>query len=399
MIRLAYPVMFLLLTFSGAIRNLTESEVMKQALFCLPLLLPGITWALLASTRSGKFPASPRSLPAYLFLLALMAANPLNTSLLHGLAGWLLHSAFWLILGNHLNSPKTPATSWLIPAFAVSCLVQIVTGTVQYLDSAQMLFIPLPESVDVPVNGLVGNALRATGTFSHTSGFAAFGVFSVFPACYFLKRDRIGAGMLTALSGLYICLISGSRYAALAFLFVLALYSCFELPFRRQFSLLLLAAGICLILLLKPAFPDPAGVFGILAVPLQNFMARVDASQAELNTRVIADLTDPIAREFPFRLLGAGLGSTYQGMNGSYGTSTLIRMYPNEGELFRLVLEGGWLLLLGRFILLAALLGRLSFTRPFAAGLFLLLGFFSPLSFNCYSSIYLALGLVLIDSP
>ena len=96
-------------------------------------------------------------------------------------------------------------------------------------------------------------------------------------------------------------------------------------------------------------------------------------------------------------LFGIGLGSSYQGATGIFGTSNLITTYGYlEDEAERIVVEGGFLLYFFRLFVFIAFLRILGI--PFWTK-FLIFALFSGamLTFNIYLGIFFALGLIWVD--
>jgi hypothetical protein len=196
---------------------------------------------------------------------------------------------------------------------------------------------------------------------------------------------------------MYICLLSGSRAAFISFFTITGLFLVFEpvgthwLRLARYPALLILLYG------LNQLANDPLKMDARFFGPVANFAARYTGGQEEFTRRLGADLTELVDGHFPLSMTGTGLGSTYQGINGLYGASPILKTVPFEGELFRLIIEGGYLLLVSRFLMLAILLAQFRFSAAFKSGVYILFGLFSSLVFNPYSAVFLAAGLILLD--
>ena len=99
-----------------------------------------------------------------------------------------------------------------------------------------------------------------------------------------------------------------------------------------------------------------------------------------------------------YGLFGVGLGSTYQGANALFGVSAAVKEHPvNEDELDRIVLEGGFILLALKIVLMVLLVRNSCINKLYLSVYLILVILFVPIVFNIYNSIYLFLGLALLD--
>ena len=118
----------------------------------------------------------------------------------------------------------------------------------------------------------------------------------------------------------------------------------------------------------------------------------------EESLRILGDFVELINFRGNYPLLGVGLGSTYQGANKLYGTSPYVLEYGFfESELIRIVLEGGFLLLIARITITIFLINQTFIPKSGKFILIVVLIFFFPVVFNVYNATFAALGIILLD--
>ena len=87
--------------FAGAIRKwLLQGGIISNVLLLGHVILPWVYYALAAGNRRKYFPL----LALFGGILLLMAVNPLNLTVYHGIFGLLLHLGFWLIGFHYLEN-------------------------------------------------------------------------------------------------------------------------------------------------------------------------------------------------------------------------------------------------------------------------------------------------------
>lgn len=92
------------------------------------------------------------------------------------------------------------------------------------------------------------------------------------------------------------------------------------------------------------------------------------------------------------------MGSTYQGANKLFGTSPYVLEYGFfESELTRVILEGGYLLLITRAFVIVYLIKQLFIPVNAKIVIGIVLFFFYSSIFNIYNAVFAAMGIILID--
>jgi len=195
--------------------------------------------------------------------------------------------------------------------------------------------------------------------------------------------------------------MSGSRGATGSYLLVCggAIVSEYRsLNFRGFFSRLIIPGILLyLFLLLKGQF----GFEGTAFEAYQNFDKRREQlkESGEEQRRILWDYRDLSEFRGKYPLLGMGLGSTYNGANAIFGTSDYVKEYGYyENELTRLVLEGGFILLVLKMIMVIYFASRLYL--PFIGKIIVCMitcSVIVPIVFNVYYSYLIFIGIVLID--
>ena len=149
--------------------------------------------------------------------------------------------------------------------------------------------------------------------------------------------------------------------------------------------------------LINFASGDPLNILDTFGSSVDNFEERSAGSDESWTDRAFEAIGQLKNYNGPSPLFGVGLGATYQGANALFGFNPLLYNVGWEGEAKRIVIEGGWTLLIMRFILLYYLVAKLRFNWIFKSYVVFLLVFAASIVFNTYSSFYFLLGLMLLD--
>lgn len=402
-IKLADNILILILitVCSGAVRKwVVDSSVVNNVILFVQFLYP--FW-LYFSVNKKEDKNLVFWLFSYGFVLLFFALNPLNLTLIHGILGILIHSVFWLMLFAHIqNSEILSFSNRFINTFLVIAVVEIGLASIQYVSSASdwVNRYAVAEGAESSNSAFVGDAVRATGSFSYIAGYSSFMFFYQFFVLFLLKtKPKSPWNVFWLIFGLYGTLLSGSRgalviYVTTTILFLVLEKTAFSTR-KTLFRNMFLITGILIVNFL---FNDPYGITSRFERTWDNFLNRWTSNSSEGEGRVFGVFDELINNNFEYSFIGAGLGSTYQGANAIAGTSPIISKQGYEGELFRLFLEGGWGLVVFRFVLLAFVLSRLRFSIFFKIYLFILIGFYTMLVYNIYNSIFIAISFILLDS-
>lgn len=391
---------FTLVTFSGAIRKwIIPSGILSNVILGVLLITP-----LLSLTFVEKNPKNDTEnyslFTFYIAALCLFSINPLNQSIYHSLFGFLIHLVFFsIILIYFKNKDGFNATKFSY--YVLICLIiEVVLGSIQSVSSGDSFINRYAVSEDSNVGAaLVGDAIRVTGTFSYIAGYSAFQYIALFTSFYLIKKgifkqySYIFLGMV-----FYGALISGSRGAVGFVALTSLLFLVLEVKIFSNSKTIFNILSISIILLVANFITgDALHISSRFNKSFDNFMSRAEGSEEEGQKRIFLDLNDVLFTNFDYKLTGIGLGATYQGANALFGTSPLLNNVTYEGEQFRLVLEGGYILFFFRLIVLWYFLSKLEFSKLFKIYLFLIISLIIPIVYNVYGAIYLALGLILLN--
>ena len=391
----------LLTTLSGAVRKwITTSGAVNNALLGLVLILPILLLfyknkdiELIENKKHAVF-------NVYFFFLIIFALNPLNATIYHGLLGFIIHLSFFSILVSYFKNHAKINTRFIIVVATGLLIFEIILGSIQYASPAESFINRYAVGEDTETGvALVGDAIRVTGTFSYIAGYSTFLFLGLFTVFYSIKTGLFKSyGYILLGLVVYGALISGSRGTVAFIVGTTIVFLTFEVKILLKPKVIvniLLISG--LLVITNFVAGDPLKITAKFERSYDNFASRTEGSQEEGKKRVFRDLDDIINSPFPYKISGIGLGSTYQGANALFGESALLSNITYEGELFRILIEGGFLLVILRIILLIYFLSILEFSFVFKVYLFFAINLLVPIVFNIYSSIFLGIGLILLN--
>ncbi len=395
---------FLFSTLSGAIRKwFIASDGLSNAILGIQLVVP--FGFLIFQTRKAVHTAFTSLLLIYTIVLFILAFNPMNETVFHGIFGIFIHLGFWFTCFFYLNNKNLFEPSKFLYLFLLVGIAELLLGFVQYtLPSTHFLNKYANEDAIADV-ATFGSVVRITGSFSYLGGFGSFMIFYAFMIWAMLRLHYSSFLVIFLYTlGLIGCFMSVSRTPTYMYITMglLMVYCEFGI---RNFGKLLAVLAIVV--------GGIVGIFYFLGNQLsfvqttinssyENFEKRRSSNQenGEEDRRIMGTLTDVIFFPGEYPTLGVGLGSTYQGATAVWGRSKYILEYPSwlEEEPERVVVEGGYLLLFLKIFLFIALYRKLRIPGIAKAVLFILVFLFVPIVFNTYNSTYLFLGLTLLDS-
>ncbi len=392
--------MLLITTLSGALRKwLSIPSALNNILVGLILLIPTLL-IFAISTNKYEQSSSKGLFNTYLFFLVLFAMNPLNQTIYHGLFGIMIHLLFFGILWAYQKNKISFIIERFIYVTLILFAIQIIIGSIQYSSPGDSFINRYAVDEESTAGAaLVGDAVRVTGTFSYIAGYGAFILLALFNSFYLIKKEIYPKyNFLILLSVFYGALLSGSRGTVGFVGLTIIMFFLFETKsfFNGKALFNTFIAGV-IFLFANTLIGDPLDIYVRVEKSYDNFMQRFDNSSEEGESRLTEDIYEAINGQYEYGLTGIGLGSTYQGANILFGQSPQAASIFYEGELFRTVIEGGYLLLLLRFILLFVLIKDLNFSVGFKIYLFFIIGLYCSIVFNIYSAIYLAMGLILLS--
>ncbi len=394
-----------LLTFlSGAIRKwVFTSGSVGNFILLIQLLLP-----FLISLKHNQFslPSRQKIFRFYIFYLIISSFNPLNHSLFHGLLGFVLYLGFWWLIIYYYENRHYIDIRPLIPTFIYFCSFEIALGFIQYqlpADHFLNKYAAIEQLGNDQVVASVGNAVRITGSFSYISGYTSFLIFAILFLWTLIRAGYNSKIIAFLFSGiLVVTLMSGSRGSALftLIIFLLIFFSEFNLVTIIGFLRSLFFPIILMTFLLT--LKGLSGFESTINNAFSNFEERrtINAQSGEQEQRIFSDLNELfIDYRGNYPLFGVGLGATYQGATTVFGTSDYVKEYGYyEGELPRIVLEAGFIMLAFRFALFFWLLSWLELNKLSKFVCFFVFTYGVGNTFNIYNAIFLALGLIFLDN-
>jgi hypothetical protein len=394
--------LFLFTTLSGAARKWgTDSKILSNAILGIQLLIP---LSFILFKNAFHFDYRQRNLfiiiLSYIFILLLLAANPLGATLGHGVLGVVVHLGFWLPMIIYIKNPEALKLEKLIPLFIILCLAQVILGSIQSTlpPDAWLNKYATTEGEGI-ADALVGDAVRVSGTFSYISGYGSFMLFYTLMVCVLIKiRYRPFILIPFIAIGYYGCLISGSRGTTYSYLIIIGIYILTSVNIKANAKLI---GGTFMVIIFGGFFnfilQDPLNIYEKFASSSSNFEVRTEGNTENSQSRVTGAIDELINLEFEHDIIGVGLGSTYQGAIVLFGYNRNLNGQGFESEFKRVVLEGGYILLILRFVMFFYLIQFLSGSFIFKVTIFMLSLFVFSIIYNTYNAFFFMLGIALID--
>lgn len=394
--------LFLFTTLSGAIRKWgVDSKVLSNLILGIQLIIP---LSFVFFKNAFHFDYQQRNifvvLLSYIFILLLLAVNPLGATIGHGILGVIVHLGFWLPMFIYIKNPEAFKLEKLIPLLIFVCFAQVILGSIQSsLPNDAFLNRYAVTEGEGFADALVGDAVRVSGTFSYISGYSSFMLFYTLLACVLIKIRYQPFILIPFLAiGYYSCLISGSRGTTYSYLIIIGLYILTSVNIKANSKLI---GGALLVILiggfLNFVLYDPLKIYEKFSQSSKNFEDRTENTSDNTMIRITAPIDELIDLNFKHQIIGVGLGSTYQGANALFGFNPNLKGQGFESEFKRVVLEGGYILLIFRFIMFFYLIQVIKGNFIFKVGLIVLSLFVFSIAYNTYNTFYFMLGLALID--
>jgi len=394
--------LFLFTTLSGAVRKWgVTSAVISNAILGIQLTIP---LSFVFFKNAFHFDYNQRNtfivILSYIFILLLLAANPLGATLGHGILGVVVHLGFWLPMFIYVKDPEAFKIEKLIPLLIIICFAQVILGSIQSAlpPEAWLNKYATTEGAGV-ADALVGDAVRVSGTFSYISGYGSFMLFYTLLICVLIKIRYQPFVLIPFIAlGYYGCLISGSRGTTYSYLIILGMFVITSVNIKANAKLI---GGAFLVILVAGFFnfvlQDPLNIYEKFSSSADNFEERESGASDNTKNRVTGSLDELIDLEFEHDIIGVGLGSTYQGANALFGYNRNLNGQVFETEFKRIVLEGGYILLILRFVMYFYLLYLLRGSMIFKLSVFVLSLFVFTIIYNTYNTFYFMLGMILLD--
>jgi len=403
--------LLLITTFSGALRKWAGLPSLANNLLLLILMLIPTYLVFIFKSKDTKT-LNKTITPifnVFCFTLVAFALHPLNFTYFHGILGILIHLIFIATILSYLKNKSSFNEQKIIKIFFVILTIQLIVGSIQYSSSSDSVINRYADNrqddteIDgeefVEASAFVGEAVRVSGTFSYLGGYTAFVFFLLFFNFYLAKVRGSAYFLFFSPIIIYLSLISGSRSTVGFALILLMVFIITErnLFFKNPRSILTGLTIIVLLNLFNFLLDDKLGIIEKVNTAYDNFMERVETNEEEGKGRLTGDLIEVFYRDFDYRYSGVGLGATYQGANTLFGTSDIVKNTPIEGELFRLLVEGGLFLVFFRWIFVIIIFSFLDIPILMKICLFLFFCVFSQNVFHIYNAIYFALGLIILN--
>jgi hypothetical protein len=389
--------------FNGAIRKwIFTSGPIGNIIQLLQVILPFI---LFYSNSNWLMPWKDNLIKLFIFLLILLAFNPLNKTLIHGLLGILIYSPFILIIYFYLLNKPYIDIRPLCNYFTIFCFFEIIIAFVQYQlppDNILNRYADIEKLGEGQTIAMVGNAVRVTGSFSYISGFTSFLIFTSILTWVLVKIQYNSNIVILLFTGcITATLMTGSRSTMLIVLIIYASMFLSEFSFDTfmKFTRKLFIPFILIFFIAQ--INDLNGIGENVKQSFENFESRriENFENGEQNVRLTQELFDVLNFTGKHPLFGVGLGATYQGATSLFGTSDYVKEYGGyEGEMPRIILEGGFILFFFRLFLIGIICSKLNFNFVSKFIFFVLLSYSSPLVFNVYNSLFFMLGLIFLDN-
>lgn len=386
---------FLYTVMAGVIRKwVFPFGIVSNILLFGQLILPLIMAWQYSKTKENIKNMYQFVLIIYFFILLLLAANPLNHTVFHGILGIVIHLGFWYIMLAYLKVANMVSIDKLDTFLFIILIGETVLATIQYsLPGDHILNRYVVENAgSIPI----GDGIRVTGSFSYIGGFGALSIFFGFFSWSLLNRNKktflIIASIILAL---YLSFMSGgrSRVWTVAVLVVLALYENWEIVLKnfKHYT------AVAIVILIISMFSNP---FQSFMRAWDNFNDRQQtlSERGETSGRIYRLYFSAFLYHGDQPIFGAGLGSDYQGANAVFGTSITRQKYGYlEEEPERIVFEGGYFLYLVRIGLFIFILSALKIKKLSKITLFILF-VNSLIVFQTFLSFFIATGFIWINN-
>jgi hypothetical protein len=379
--------------FSGVLRKwVLGTGALGNIVFLIQLFIPIFFYVITKKSPLPEIMNAPIMWLVYLLYLVLTALNPMNHTPYHGVFGLLLHTSYWLIWLAYLQKGRYMELEKLVPSLLLILVIEFVIASLQYSQPAGH-FLNIYASGEESA-AFVGDAVRASGTFSYIGGFQAMlPVFACLAWFMMLKGDKLIYIVLVLGLGLATALMTGSRGAVGFFI----LYSLMAFLLSGNIASRVLKVVIQGLIVGSFIIMTISPVQNLIKKSYDNFMSRVENSD-NVDDRLSGSYSEVFNFRGNYPIFGVGLGATYQGANALFGNSIYVKEYGGyEREPARIVLEGGYLLFIFRIMLIFAFL-KCTNNLPLLAKMFFLLVYLNvTITFNVYQGFFYVLGLILVD--
>lgn len=341
----------------------------------------------------------------YVSYLFIAAFTPLSPSIYHAVSGLIIHLSFWLGLFIYLTNKDYIKTERFFYIVCTFILLETILAVVQYQlprENSINQYVIEDEFDDEAALGIamVGDAVRVTGTFSYISGFSAFILFiQFFSFSLFYKKEIKKYIPIIGISlSLILAFLSGSRSTTLANIILGISFFTFQL---NKYDYKRLSNSIIVIIiasLINLSIGDPLGTVDFVSNSYDNFNNRFETNKEEGQTRIYTPFLTIVNNDFPNKLIGNGLGISYPAVVAAKGTSKVAETFwVQDDEIGRTLLEGGYILLLLKLLLIIFSIKNLQIDKRFMAVAFLVIFIYIPITTNIYNIVFFLMGIIYLE--
>jgi hypothetical protein len=383
---------------SGAIRKwVVNSSAVGNLIMGVQLFSPFY----FLKTKGGYKPFENKLFTISLFYLVLSAINFRNLTVFHGMLGIIIHINLFYLLFYYYYNRHLIQFQPLINLSLILCAGELILGFIQYgLPPKHFInaYADAERGGDVAV---VVDSVRVTGTFSYLSGYTAFLIFYSFFTWALIKiqyNARITVTLIVL--GFVASFMSGSRGTTFTYTLFLLYLLIFEFKEVHYHNIVKSMFMPIVVIIMLNMITGKLSVVDQVVKSYDNFMLRREngAASGEEQQRIFWDFDQLYNFKGNYPYYGVGLGSTYQGATSLFGVSRYVLAEGYlETELTRVVVEGGFILLILRFSLIISILIKLSFNNRDKIFLFCFFLFFGGYAFNVYNAVFIFLGFVIAD--
>ena len=387
---------FLYTTFHGALRKWVFAGVsgVNDVLFMVQLLSPFIVVVFM---KREKTLFSYQPLVPLALSLAALALNPMNQTFFHGIFGFILHFGFWLLMLTYIHEREAFPLENLYKIIIGICLAECFLTFVQFsLPSSHIL--NRYESSDAVVGFDDEGGARVIGTFSYIAGYGSLLFFMGLMIWAMMVEAK--KNMLILLTLVALALVSAFMNGSRSIMLPLVLCTLFGLINYGSFSHKIKAVAVVSTLFLFGVLFNVGKQLTFVERAYKGFAYRVTSGQksGEAQSRTMGTFVEAFDFNGKYPLFGIGLGATYQGSTNKWGKSPeLIEYGYCEEEPERIVVEGGYFLLLLRLSLFGYLATQLRVPWFFSVPILFYIFFFTLFVFNAYQTAFVFFGFAILD--
>jgi hypothetical protein len=392
--------MYLFTVLSGALRKwVFPGSQIGNIIFLMQIFVP---FSFYLVDKDGFRKVLSNKLILFFFLsLLILAFNPLNKTVFHGVLGIILHFGFWFMCFYYLYNRDKFQFDQLLLILSIAALGQFFLCNIQYQLPADHLLNTYANVEIVGGVATTASAVRVSGTFSFISGLVSFITFHSFFICLLIKEQyKPSLTLFVLVFGLVVSFMNASRSGTY---FYVALVGAFLILEGRKTNLfdtvtrlVVPAVAIYAFVLIK----GDLGVGSSISQAYDNFDERRTGlqEQGEEAGRFISYYNDIAVVHGSYKTFGVGLGATYQGATQLFGISDYVMEFlPLEGENGRIICEGGYFLFALKVLITFYLCSLWAFPVPLKIIAAALIIFLQPTVFNIYNSIFLFMGFAMLD--